>query len=68
MSTLNEIKQEAAFDIAQRIDHGDAIGGEVLPKNPITIQIVGKSIDNLQARVIYSNTAPFYFRVKVAED
>jgi hypothetical protein len=65
MATLNEIKQEAAADIAQRIDKGDIIGDEVPPKNPIYIHIVGKSADSLQARVIYSDRAPYYFKMKV---
>lgn len=63
MNELSNIKNTIRQDIAGKIESGVQIGGEILPKNPIRVEIVGKSISALQARIIYRDMAPYYFNV-----
>ncbi len=67
MGTLEETKREAIADIKHRIDYGIAVGDEVLLRNYLRIEVIGKSIENLQARIIYPDQAPFYFQVTVLD-
>ena len=60
--TLAEIKQAAREDIRNRIDAGDVVGGEILPRNPLRIEITGRNPSALEARIIYRDAAPYYFR------
>jgi hypothetical protein len=62
MSELSEIKKDIITDITSLINHRMPISGEVLPPNPLRIEVVGKNKDDLQVRVIYKDQAPFYFR------
>jgi hypothetical protein len=61
--TLKSRKAEISRDLRARINRGEEIAGSILPKNPFTIQVVGKSFSNLQARIIYSDQAPYYITV-----
>jgi len=67
MIDLNAVKELACRDLAELIAKGEPIAGEVLPKNPIRIEVVGRTIDKLQARVMYSDRAPYYFNLKQVE-
>jgi hypothetical protein len=49
-------------DISERILRHEIIDGNILPDNPMAIQVVGKSEANLQVRVIYRDVAPYYFQ------
>jgi len=43
------------------IEQGIPFNGEILPKNPWRIDVVGKGKNNLQCRIYYKGQAPYYF-------
>jgi hypothetical protein len=63
MTDLDEIKAAAEADLRARIAAGDEIAGQVLPPDPIHIEVRGRRADDLQARVVYRDVAPYYLRV-----
>lgn len=65
---LKKTREEARADIIARIKAGEEIAGWTLPQNPVRVLVVGKSTENLQARVIYRGQAPFYFNVRIQQD
>jgi hypothetical protein len=62
---LNVVKREIEDDLLDKIKRGSPVNGTVLPKNPISVMIIGKSIQSLQARIVYDHMAPYYFDVTV---
>jgi hypothetical protein len=61
--TLKETKLEIENTIRVRIKDRMPVADLVLPPNPISIIVVGKSADNLQARIVYRDCAPYYINV-----
>jgi hypothetical protein len=62
MSELSEIKKDIITDIQSLIRNQTPIAGELLPPNPLRIEVIGKNADNLEIRVIYNDQAPYYFK------
>jgi hypothetical protein len=58
---LDHIKAQIRRDTARMIEQGEPVGGQILPKHPWRIDVVGKGKNNLQVRVFYKNQAPYYF-------
>ena len=65
MSSLEGTKKAIAANLKFMISAGQLIAGDLLPFNPVRIDVVGKSESNLQARVIYADQAPYYLNVHV---
>lgn len=63
---IEQLKQDIAENLRQKIAAGEEIDGEVLPKDPIAIKVVGRSPGDLQARVTYRSEAPHYLDVSIA--
>jgi len=62
---LEELKSDIIADIRMLIEVGEKVDDVVLPKNPIKIEVVGKSARDLKLHVIYRNEAPYFFDVVV---
>jgi len=58
-----EVREDIRADIKKKILEGEPVGGQVLPKNPVRIEVRRKSAGLMQVRVIYSDQAPYYFNV-----
>lgn len=57
--SLAEVKEHAESDLRAKIARGEPVAGEVLPPDPLRIEVTGRGSE-LQARVIYRGQAPYY--------
>jgi hypothetical protein len=64
--TLDEAKAAVERDIRRKIEAGEPLAGELLPKDPVRIDVVGRAPWDMQVRVVYADRAPFYFDVTEA--
>lgn len=65
-SQLAAVKRAAELEVRQLIAAGEPVSGEVIPADPLRIDIVGRSAEQLEARVYYPlerGIAPFFLKL-----